>query len=149
MGGGNGRCYQEFTKGFCEEIQIIRIKEEDNCTARTQEGTNMSCAFPFILNNKLHTACAVDAWPKTLSEEVEGSPWCPTLLDENLTMVEDNWGLCEENCPIEEVGDSIIFNSKFQRMKLQLQKLDGMSFYHHLTCEDNPCGDPRISLPHR
>ena len=90
----------------------------------------------------------LDSRDKTLSEEFEESPWCPTLLDENMTMVEDNWGLCEKKkCPIQDV-DRIFFNNDFGGINLK-RRFDKDSFNPQLTCEDNPCGDPRMSLPHR
>ena len=71
--GEDGRCYQEFTRGFCQENSIIRIREEvDAKTARLIPG-----------RTRLLGRSHVPANPN-----------------------------------------------------------------HQLTCEDNPCGDHRISLPH-
>lgn len=148
--GEDGRCYQEFTRGFCQENSIIRIRQEEGeCKARAKEGSNKPCAFPFILDNQIHTACAAGRWPETLSEEVRGSPWCPTEVDENLAMIGNNWGLCDQNCEIDAGENHIVFSDKFRKLNRQLGRRHSQALHKDLIkCESNPCGDPRISLPH-
>jgi hypothetical protein len=148
--GEDGRCYQEFTRGFCQENSIIRISQVDReCRARTKHGSSKLCAFPFILDNHLHTACADGKWPDTLSEEVPGTAWCPTEVDESMAMIGNNWGLCDTNCQIESRENKIVFIDKFMKMNRQIAKRHLQEVHTDiLKCEDNPCGDPRISLPH-
>eukprot|EP00092_Neocalanus_flemingeri_P045969 GFUD01051593.1.p1 GENE.GFUD01051593.1~~GFUD01051593.1.p1 ORF type:complete len:402 (-),score=77.03 GFUD01051593.1:88-1293(-) len=139
----DGRCYQEFTRGFCDENQIIRIQPKDSsCKAKTQDNKFRECVFPFVVKNKLYTGCATEDWPMTLSEEVEGTPWCPMLLYPNKTMKEDNWGLCTESCPVSKDENSFVYKDEIRKRKL-------LQSSYHIQCDDNPCGDPRISLPHR
>jgi len=148
--GEDGRCYQEFTQGFCQENSIIRIREDDkNCQARTKNGSYRPCVFPFMFNNEIYTGCAADQWPEMLSEEVSGSPWCPTAVNDNLELEEDSWGLCSQGCQVSGGQGQIVFKDRFADMKRKMKRRHSVADSTTLLrCEDNPCGDPRISLPH-
>merc|ERR1719376_768695 len=148
--GEDGRCYQEFTQGFCQENSIIRIREEDNnCQARKKNGSYKPCVLPFMLNNEIYTGCAADQWPEILSEEVSGAPWCPTAVNDNLELEEDNWGLCSQECQVSGGQGQIVFKDSFDDMKRKMKRRHSVADSNtHLRCEDNPCGDPRMSLPH-
>jgi len=142
--GDDGTCYQEFTVGFCEENTIVRINKT-RCQADTWDSKVKDCVFPFRHNNTLYTGCAGHDWPEALSEEVEGAPWCATAVNSNLTLKGDNWGLCTSDCPLDKDEESILYEGDFS---LRMLRLSHKAMIGVMQCEDNPCGDPRISLPH-
>jgi len=45
--GPDGKCFQEFTRGFCQEDTILRIKKK-RCQAQTLDLDFQECIFPFI-----------------------------------------------------------------------------------------------------
>ena len=58
---------------------------------------NMPCIFPFRLNGKLRNSC-------TKEDDFEGRYWCATRTDNNLDIVDENWGYCPKSCPFEGRG---------------------------------------------
>ena len=85
--GDDGACYQEFTRGFCEENSILRIKPVKS--------------------------------------------------------------ICKTNCGVQGKGENFIFLDRFRKLKqLALRQYFVSQPTNQLQCEDNPCGDPRMSLPH-
>ena len=142
--GDDGICYQEFTQGFCQENTIVRINKK-RCHAQTRDDNFKDCIFPFVHNDTLYTGCAEQDWPQTLSEEVEGTPWCPTALHPNLTLKGDDWGLCSDHCPLDKGKDAFVYEDELSMRMLRLLNTSSTGI---MECKDNPCGDPRSSLPH-
>jgi len=137
--GPGGKCFQEFTRGFCQEDTILRIKKK-RCQAQTLDLDFQECIFPFIHNNTVYTGCAQKDWPQQLSEEVENHPWCPTALTPDKTLLEFNWGLCDDTCPLDKHETAVLYKDELRLLVTNST--------NNLECIDNPCGDPRISLPH-
>ena len=56
---------------------------------------NVACVFPFTYKGIKHNKCIFEAGDET--------PWCSTKVDENGKHVsgQDQWGYCEETCPID------------------------------------------------
>ena len=76
-----------------------------NKGCKTVEGGEVvgeDCIFPFKYfgyAGKLTTYYKC-AWEDVQAKKVD-KPWCSTKIDEDGFHVENHWGVCENNCPVE------------------------------------------------
>ena len=153
----SGECYHPTTKGPCEEDEWLVVKdsellvcEKNPCTKPDQVYFNGKCE-----NIYADAVCGKTALGQRLfvNERGEGVCGCDDGWwedEEGICRQEFTRGGCEENKIIRirneaSIPKTFISAEEFENIKLQFSNNDlGMK----IKCEDNPCGDPRVSLPH-
>ena len=63
------------------------------------------CVFPFRYQNRMYHECI---------NEDNGSPWCPTEVNNHLGYVNGQWGICGQGCPGTLRGVSELYYRYFQ-----------------------------------
>ena len=79
-------------------LSISKTVVGQKCTTTNDSpDRNKPCIFPWKLNGKLRDGC-------TNEDDFEGRYWCATRTDNNLEIVDENWGYCPKSCPFEGRG---------------------------------------------
>ena len=53
---------------------------------------NATCVFPFQYSGKTYHEC-------TYADSEDLQPWCATSTLDDGHYIENQWGVCDENCP--------------------------------------------------
>merc|ERR1719233_2325671 len=80
--------------GYCSHTCPSHTDHINECLTVAGPRPHKLCVFPFMSEGVLHWGCT----------RSEGRYWCPTMVDDHVELLGDNWGWCKERCKEDEVS---------------------------------------------